>query len=80
VLDPASLEERRKMVAQNQNPNQFMAPTTIWNTVVGYDGKWGRRPLTAKLEWENVTNVYDPPAAFTTTQPMRIIGTVSVRF
>ncbi len=62
------------------NPALFIPDYTLWNAALGYEWKQGGRPMTATLNWHNITDEDYNPAGFLRGSPGRVVLEVTTRF
>lgn len=53
---------------------------TLYNLAVGYDWKWEARPLSARVNWENITDVEYFPTVQDRGLPERVSLTLTAKF
>lgn len=62
------------------NPYLFFPDRLVWESVAGYDWKWGRTPMSAQLAWKNLTNENDDPSSRSRGLPERVILSLTARY
>jgi iron complex outermembrane receptor protein len=62
------------------NPALFTEPFTLINSAAGYDWQWRTRPISATLNWNNMTNRSYVPAAFLRGRPSVVTLELKVKY
>lgn len=62
------------------NPYLFFPDRLVWESVAGYDWKWGKTTMSAQLAWKNLTDENDDPSSRSRGLPERLILSFTARF
>lgn len=69
-----------KKAQRVNNPGLFTDSYALLNAALGYDWKWSRRPVSATLNWDNITNEAYVPAAFLRGKPAMVTLELKVTY
>lgn len=69
-----------KKAQRVNNPSLFTDSYLLFNSAIGYDWKWQGRPVSATLNWDNMTDETYVPAAFLRGKPMMVTLELKVTY
>jgi len=62
------------------NPYLYFPDRLVWESVAGFDWKWGKTPMSAQLAWKNLTDEDDSPSSRSRGLPERFNLSLTTRF
>jgi iron complex outermembrane receptor protein len=69
-----------KKAQRSNNPKLFLPGETLWNSALGYDWKWGGRPTSLVINWQNMGNIEYFPANQQRGLPGRAVLSATTKF
>jgi hypothetical protein len=76
-LDAA--REVAHVLAEGSN-TVYLPAETLWNSAVGYDWKWEKRPMNAALNWQNMGDIEYFPANQQRGMPGRAVFSLTAKY
>ncbi len=65
---------------RTNNPKLYLPAETLWNSAVGYDWKWEKRPMNAALNWQNMGDIEYFPANQQRGMPGRAVFSLTAKY